>query len=66
MRSFPIALLALAIVFGLVGVARLAWNIAEADWWAYGNFAGFYLLDRSMPYFGAFGVFAVAAGVWRR
>lgn len=62
---FPLSLLALGVGFALVGLARLAWNIVEGDWWAYDNFAGFFLLDRSMPYFEAFGVFVAAAGLWR-
>jgi len=57
--------LAAAVAFGLVGLARLVWNIAEGDWWVYDNYAGFYLLDRSMPYFQASGLFAIVAGVWR-
>lgn len=59
------ALVALAVLAALLGLARLGWNVAEGDWWAYDNFAGFYLIDRSMPALQLGAMLAVAAGVWR-
>jgi hypothetical protein len=61
--GFSVSLLALAVVFALVGAARLAWNISEE---AHLDYGVFFVLDRSAPYFQLFGLFAIAAAVWRR
>jgi len=63
--DFWVALLAAGAALGLVGLARLAWNVAEGELWQYGSFWGFYVLDKSVGYFTAFSNFVIAAGVWR-
>lgn len=67
---FAVALLANAVVFALIGMARLVWNIVEEGLFyehcSFCGFQGFWLLDKSMPYFVAFALFAIAAGVWSR
>lgn len=71
--TFAACLLSLGIAFALIGAARLAWNVYEEgtnivffyDQCSFCGFQGFWILDKSMPYFAAFGLFVLAAGVWR-
>ena len=67
---FPTLLLILGIALGLIGAARLAWNIAEEGLFyehcSFCGFQGFFVLDKSMPYLVAFALFVIAAGVWTR
>jgi hypothetical protein len=60
---FELSLLALAIVFALLAMGRIAWNYLEVRGLDYGVF---YPLDRGVSFLQLFALFAIAAGVWRR